>query len=347
MMNIKTLAMGVLAAVGTADARSLRGLQTGPEATAAKGPATNINTVYYMRSDEGKGEDFAELRSLGVNSLNIPFYNPAEITSTGELAPWKDSGASTGDDLVNLAKAWQSALGSEPGQLMLSLGGVTLDSELWGAAFKDPSKLGTEAAKIVKDLQQKASTTSLKIGIDFDLEDVEDIDGQAVADGMGGFLKAFRAGCSRSECPVQVDVLSLFWKDFNPEWQRQLMDNGPTTTDGFDYLGLMVGAEPASGEEYMNYWGGNDAGKFGAFPKDLAAKIPLSSRMPNFWGTSAMDGKGAQLENFPTSPGSLYTWLKSNNMNVAWWVWNPTEKDGGSAEGKENMEAVKAAVGFN
>lgn len=338
-MNMKTITLGVLAAAGTTRARSLRGLQSA--ATAIR-----INTAYYMRSDEGKGKDFDDLRSLGVNSLNIPFYDPAQIASDGKLAPWKDSGASTGDDLADLAKGWQAALGSDSGIFMLSLGGVTLDSELWGAAFKEPAKFGNEAAKIVKDLQQKSGVSSLKIGLDFDLEDVKDVDGKVIADGMGEFLTAFHTICPRSECPVQVDVLSLFWKDFNPEWQRQLMDNGPTTSDGFDYLGLMVGSEPASGDAYMNYWGGNDNGKFGAWPTDLAAKVPFSSRMPNLWGTSAMDGKGAQLENFPTTPDTLFAWMKSEKMNVAWWVWNPTEKDGGSEAGRKNMKTVKAAVGF-
>jgi len=326
-----------LSAVAMTQARSLRGL--------TEAAPLRINTAYYMRSDEGAGKDFAELRKLGINGVNVPFYNPAELVN-GKVVGWKDSGAVVDDELVGLVKKWQTALGSEPGVFMLSYGGVTLDSDLWGTAFADPSKFGTATAKMLKDLQKKAGVTSLKIGIDLDLEEVDDKDGEILSKGMGAFLAALHADCPRSQCPVQVDVLSLFWKDWNPEWQRSMVqNNGPKTASGFDYLGLMVGADAASGQTMMNYWGGDDAGKFGAWPAALNDAVPLNARVVNFWGAGAMDGE-PQTDKFATAPDTLFTWIKTNKVNAAWWVWNPTETKGGSEAGYNNMMALKTGAGF-
>jgi hypothetical protein len=327
-----------LSAIAMTQARSLRGL------AADEAAPLRINTAYYMQSNKG-GKDLGELRKLGVNGLNVPFYNPADLVD-GKITGWKDSGAVVDDALVGLVKDWQSALGSEPGVFMLTFGGVTLDSDLWGAAFADPAKFGKATAKMLKDLQTKAGVKSLKVGIDLDLEEVEDKHGEILSKGMGGFLAALHADCPRSQCPVQVDVLSLFWKDWNPEWQRAMvLNNGPSTTNGFDYLGLMVAAEPASGQTMMNYWGGDDAGKHGVWPAALSAAVPLNTRVVNFWGAGAMDGE-PQTDKFATAPGALFAWIKTSNVNVAWWVWNPTAAKGGSEAGYNNMAALQAGAGF-
>jgi hypothetical protein len=163
-------------------------------------------------------------------------------------------------------------------------------------------------------LSSSSSTFKMYYGIDLDIEltDGDTTTQNNIVTNFKTFLDVFRDGCPKKEYPLQIDSFSNPTDpDNGSNWMyKGLFKYGPTYSNGFNYLGLMVGG---AGTAYLNYW----AGSLGVDKATKSEYVPYDCRVCNFYyGTSSYISSI-----FPKNINQLESFFKYNNINTAVWQW--------------------------